>query len=94
MSFPASLPSTQGIDGHALVEFIDAIAGFRPGTPDNVPVIGPTAIEGLILASGHYRNGILLAPVTARAVGDLVEHGTTTGIEAAHPARFQEQETR
>lgn len=77
----------------AEMEFVDAIAGFRPGTPDNVPVIGPTAIEGLILATGHYRNGILLAPVTARTVGDLVERGDATGIEAADPGRFQTQET-
>ena len=47
------------------MELVDAIAGLRPGTPDNLPLIGPGAIEGLLLATGHYRNGILLAPLTA-----------------------------
>ena len=73
----------------AEMEFLGAIAGFRPGTPDNLPVIGRTGIDGLLVASGHYRNGILLAPVTARAVADLVEHGEAEGMEAARPDRFQ-----
>ncbi len=48
-------------------------AGLRPGTPDRRPYIGPVPdVPGLILATGHYRNGILLAPVTARIVADLV----------------------
>jgi glycine oxidase len=42
--------------------------GLRPGTPDNVPVIGRGALEGLVWATGHYRNGILLAPLTAELV--------------------------
>jgi glycine oxidase len=42
--------------------------GLRPGTPDNGPVLGETPVPGLVLATGHYRNGILLAPVTADAV--------------------------
>jgi glycine oxidase len=41
------------------------VAGLRPGTPDNAPVLGPGAVEGLQWATGHYRHGILLAPVTA-----------------------------
>ena len=76
----------------AEMEFLDAIAGFRPGTPDNMPVIGRTAIDGLILATGHYRNGILLAPVTATAVADLVEGREPQGLAAASPARFAKQE--
>jgi glycine oxidase len=48
-------------------------AGLRPGTPDGLPFLGPTPIEGLFLACGHYRNGILLAPVTARTTADAVE---------------------
>ncbi len=42
--------------------------GFRPSTPDNTPVIGPGAVEGLVWATGHHRNGILLAPLTAELV--------------------------
>ena len=49
----------------AEMELVDAMAGLRPGTPDNLPLIGPGAIDGLLLATGHYRNGILLAPLTA-----------------------------
>ncbi len=48
-------------------------AGLRPGTPDGLPFLGPTPIAGLFLATGHYRNGILLAPATARAIADAVE---------------------
>jgi glycine oxidase len=44
------------------------VAGLRPGTPDNAPVLGPGAVEGLQWATGHYRHGILLAPITADAL--------------------------
>ncbi|HEX8806258.1 MAG TPA: glycine oxidase ThiO [Candidatus Aquilonibacter sp.] len=50
-------------------------AGLRPATPDGRPFIGPTAIDGLLLATGHYRNGILLAPVTAELLASFVETG-------------------
>lgn len=56
----------------AEMELLDAIAGLRPGTPDNLPLVGPGAIDGLVLATGHYRNGILLAPHTAQAVSELL----------------------
>ncbi len=74
------------------MEFLGATAGLRPGTPDNLPVIGPTAIEGLVLATGHYRNGILLAPVTAQAVAELIFEGSTGLVTAASPQRFTTQE--
>jgi glycine oxidase len=56
----------------AELELAEAVAGLRPGTPDNAPVIGRGALEGLVLATGHYRNGILLAPTTADRVAELV----------------------
>ena len=56
----------------AEMELVDAIAGLRPGTPDNLPLVGPGAIDGLVLATGHFRNGILLAPLAAKAVVDLL----------------------
>jgi glycine oxidase len=59
----------------AEMELVDAIAGLRPATPDNLPLIGPGAIDGLILATGHYRNGILLAPLTADAVAAQLADG-------------------
>ena len=56
----------------AEMELVEAMAGLRPGTPDNLPLIGPGAIDGLILATGHYRNGILLAPLTAERVAEML----------------------
>jgi glycine oxidase len=52
----------------AEMEFFGTVAGLRPGTPDNLPIVGRGAVEGLVLATGHFRNGILLAPLTADAV--------------------------
>jgi glycine oxidase len=62
----------------AEMELVDAIAGLRPGTPDNLPIVGPGAIDGLVLATGHFRNGILLAPLAAQAVADLLAAGPTS----------------
>jgi len=56
----------------AEMEFVDVTASLRPGTPNNLPIVGPGAIEGLVLATGHFRNGILLAPLAAEAVADLL----------------------
>jgi glycine oxidase len=64
--------------------------GFRPGSPDNAPLIGPSELTGLVYATGHYRNGVLLTPVTADAVADLVTTATMpTVVEAFTPARFR-----
>jgi glycine oxidase len=54
------------------LELREASAGLRPGTPDNTPRIGWSGIDGVAVATGHYRNGILLAPLTAAAVADLL----------------------
>jgi glycine oxidase len=56
----------------AEMEFVAATAGLRPGTPNNLPIVGPGAIDGLALATGHYRNGILLAPLAAEIVADYL----------------------
>lgn len=77
----------------AEMEFAGMEAGLRPATPDNLPVIGPTGIDGLVIASGHYRNGILLAPITARAVAGLIIDGRPgEEIGAASPTRFKTEE--
>jgi len=55
----------------AELEFAEATAGLRPGTPDNVPVVARSELDGLVVATGHYRNGILLAPTTAERVVEL-----------------------
>jgi glycine oxidase len=52
-------------------------SNFRPYTEDHLPVLGLTPVRGLALATGHFRNGILLAPVTAEAVASVVATGTT-----------------
>jgi glycine oxidase len=68
-------------DAHELVPGITELpltetrAGLRPGSPDNAPLLGPTELPGLLLATGHYRNGVLLTPVT----GDAMAHALTTG---------------
>jgi len=73
----------------AELELVETIAGMRPGTPDNAPLIGPGAHHGLLLATGHYRNGILLAPVTADAIAALLA-GSDPGLDLAafEPSRF------
>ena len=63
--------------------FIEARAGLRPATPDGLPLIGPSAAAAdVVFATGHFRNGILLAPLTARLVSDLVTDGTTDPLLA------------
>lgn len=54
------------------LELVEAVAGLRPGSPDNRPLIGRSEVEGLVLATGHYRNGILLAPLTAELVAGVL----------------------
>jgi glycine oxidase len=49
-------------------ELCETTTGLRPGSPDNAPIVGPTGLAGLVVATGHYRNGFLLAPVTADEV--------------------------
>jgi glycine oxidase len=76
------------LPGVAEMELVDSMAGLRPGTPDNLPLIGPGAIEGLVLATGHYRNGILLAPLTAEAIAAvLAGEAALDAIAAAEVAR-------
>jgi glycine oxidase len=73
----------------AEMELVDSMAGLRPATPDNLPLIGPGAVEGLILATGHYRNGILLAPLTADAIAALLAGEQLPEAAApAHPHRL------
>jgi glycine oxidase len=76
----------------AELELVEALAGLRPGTPDNAPLVGPGALDGLVLATGHYRNGILLAPISAEAIAALLSRAPLpTDAEAVHPGRFAGQ---
>jgi glycine oxidase len=72
--------------------FTAARVGLRPATPDHMPVIGrSTKVPGVVFATGHFRNGILLAPFTAKAVADLVlENREDPLLAAASPRRFGE----
>ena len=71
------------------LEIEQLIAGLRPATPDNLPAIGPGALDGLVWATGHFRNGILLTPVTADLVaGVLAGEALPEFAAAADPLRF------
>ena len=70
-------------------KIVDEWSGLRPGTPDLLPIIGPTDITGLWLATGHYRNGILLAPATAKIMRDWIVTGKSNfNAESFSPLRF------
>jgi len=82
-------------DARAVVPAVDEYTveelstGSRPGTPDNAPLVGPIGPEGLVVATGHFRNGILLAPVTAEAVATVVAGGAVPDELAPFgPGRF------
>jgi glycine oxidase len=66
--------------------------GLRPATADDRPIIGASSrVEGLVYATGHYRNGVLLAPITARIVADLIEgKPADRTLDACAPGRFGE----
>jgi glycine oxidase len=70
-------------------EIVETWSGLRPGTPDDLPIVGPTDMSGLSIATGHYRNGILLTPITARLLRDWIIRGNTEFDAAAFsPLRF------
>ncbi|MFJ2646978.1 glycine oxidase ThiO [Streptomyces sp. NPDC087420] len=82
-------------DAHELVPgitelpFTEARAGLRPGSPDNAPLLGPTALPGLHLATGHFRNGVLLTPVTGDAMADVLTTGELPEVARPFtPRRF------
>jgi glycine oxidase len=77
------------LPGITELELVDASAGHRPATPDNEPVIGEAELPGLLWASGHWRNGVLLAPLTAQSVVGLVADGDPRPeVAGFSPARF------
>ncbi len=82
------LAGAPSLAGFSLVE---QWSGLRPGTPDERPILGGTPREGYILATGHYRNGVLLCARTAELLADEIEHGTPID-PAFSPARFMANE--
>ncbi len=75
------------LPGIAELEMSEAIAGLRPALRDHQPAIGRTAVDGLFVAAGHYRHGIVLAPVTAKLLAGVIE-GTATVPAAFEPRRL------
>ncbi len=70
-------------------EIVETWSGLRPDTPDHLPSLGPTDIEGLLVATGHYGNGILLTPITAKIIADWITDGRASiPCEAFSPLRF------
>ncbi|MGY2083573.1 glycine oxidase ThiO [Blastococcus sp. SYSU DS0539] len=68
------------------LELAETLARWRPGTPDNAPLLGPSSLPGLVLATGHHRNGVLLTPVTAEATGELLSTGALPQVAAPFTA--------
>ena len=78
---------------HARVE--EAWAGLRPDSPDHLPILGPADLQGLVIATGHFRSGVLLTPITAKLVREWITLGNV-GIEWERfsPLRFAQTETQ
>jgi glycine oxidase len=82
--------AAQYLPGLASAPIIQSWAGLRPGTPDDLPIIGLTDAPRVFAATGHFRNGILLAPVTAQIMADLVQgQPSPLDIRAFSPNRFR-----
>jgi glycine oxidase len=68
----------------------DTWAGLRPDSPDHLPIIGPTDVGGLLIATGHFRSGVLLTPITAKLIGEFIAEKTpSVAWEKFSPMRFQ-----
>jgi glycine oxidase len=69
-------------------------AGLRPDSPDHLPILGPTDVDGLLMATGHFRSGILLTPVTARLIREwITEQRVSVDWDRFSPLRFQSAAT-
>ncbi|MFJ2817832.1 glycine oxidase ThiO [Streptomyces sp. NPDC087294] len=86
-------------DAHELVPGITELpltetrAGLRPCSPDNAPLLGPTGLDGLLLATGHHRNGVLLTPVTGEALAHALATGELPDVARPFtPRRFSRTE--
>jgi glycine oxidase len=80
-----------GISG---AEVLETWCGLRPDTPDHLPIMGPADLTNLTIATGHYRNGILLAPITAKLVREwITEQRVSMDWELFSPQRFKHAAT-
>ena len=81
------------VPGTAELELVETVVGHRPGTPDNAPLLGAMGPDGLFVATGHYRNGILLAPITGVAIAALVAgEQPPVDLDPFSPDRFSRLE--
>ena len=72
-------------------EVVETWSGLRPDTPDHLPILGPSGVQGLTIATGHYRNGILLAPITAQLAAEWVTEGRVSiDWDVFSPLRFSD----
>ena len=77
------------VPGLTELELLETTVRWRPGTPDNAPLLGPSSLPGLVLATGHYRHGVLLTPVTADVVAEVLATGVVPAEAAGlGPERF------
>ena len=84
--FSAAIELAPGL-ANARVE--ETWAGLRPDSPDHLPILGPTDVEGLLMATGHFRSGILLTPITARLVREwITEQRVSVDWDRFSPMRF------
>jgi glycine oxidase len=75
-------------------EVLETWCGLRPDTPDHLPLLGPSRLAGLTIATGHYRNGILLAPITAKLVREwITEQRVSMDWQIFDPLRFSEAQS-
>ena len=74
------------VPGVSELELVETLARWRPGTADNAPLLGPSSVPGLVLATGHHRNGVLLTPVTGDVVAELLATGRLPELAAPFTA--------
>jgi glycine oxidase len=87
--------ATKLAPGLEKARIVDTWAGLRPDSPDHLPIIGPTDVEGLLIATGHFRSGILLAPITAKLIREwMSEERVSVNWERVSPMRFVEARKR
>lgn len=81
--------------GLAAARIEETWAGLRPDSPDHLPILGPTDLDGLLIATGHFRSGILLAPITAKLIREwIAEQRFSVDWERFSPLRFEAQATK
>jgi len=84
--------SDEALPGIREMELSEASAGLRPGSLDNAPLLGFTSLPGVIAATGHYRNGVLLTPITSECIARLLSDGRTPEeLSGFSPLRFASQ---